>query len=409
MVDHPASALQPATIWNRNFFFILLANFFVVLGYLMLSPTFPMYVGHLGFAQDIIGVVAGLFTVTAILSRPFVGHRLDTSDRRKLYLTGQSISITCTVLYYLTGSLPLLILIRLVHGIGIGITTSSANTIVTDFIPPQRMGEGVGYFSLSVVFAMAAAPAVGLFLLDVGGFAALFYASAAIGATGFLCGALVRYSPELKRALRSRAAEKAKLDWRNLFERTAVRPAVTVFLAGLSFNVISFFLALYAESRHVGGIGLFFTVYAAALFVSRPLAGRLSDRHGFAPVILPGIALAAVSLVLIYFADKLWMFLIAGAIYGVGYGAAQSSLQAMAVSRCEPSRRGAAVSTFYTGLDLCIIVGSSLGGFLARHFGYDVMYLLITIPVLLSLAVFVLMGRLEKRVGPETAKGEFGA
>jgi|HigsolmetaAR203D_1030402.scaffolds.fasta_scaffold00418_20 MFS family permease len=407
MVDHPAQGThQPDTIWNKNFMFILLANFFVVHSYLMLSPTFPIYIEDLGFAQDIIGIVAGMFTVTAILSRPFVGHRLDTSDRRNLYLTGQAISVVSIVLYYLFSNIYVLILIRLIHGIGIGITTSAANTIATDFIPKNRMGEGVGYFSLSVVFAMAISPAVGLALLEYGGYAALFYASALLGAVGFLFGYLVRYSPERKRALLSKAEARPKLEWRNMFEKTAIRPAVTMFMCGLSFNAISFFLALYAESRQVGNIGLYFTVYAVALFVSRPMAGKFGDRYGYTHVIIPGIVLTAASLVLLYFADALWIFLISAAIYGIGYGAAQSNLQAMSVARCEPNRRGAAVSTFYTGLDLCIIVGSTTGGFMAKHFGYDVMYLLTAIPVLLSIAVFLLLGRMDRRFLHETAKGE---
>ena len=97
------------------------------------------------------------------------------------------------------------------------------------------------------------------------------------------------------------------------------------------------------------------------------------------------------ALIILFFAQTLGVFLVAGFVYGVGFGALQPTLQTMAVRDVEPSRRGAANATFYLGFDLGIGTGSILLGAVAESIGYQSMYLWSTITVVIALLLYLRM------------------
>ena len=125
----------------------------------------------------------------------------------------------------------------------------------------------------------------------------------------------------------------------------------------MAYSSINFFMAIYGGSRGIEDIGLFFTVYAVCLFISRPLGGRIADRYGSDKVIIPGIALFALSFVLISFSKTLPMFLLDGAVCAFGYGICMPTLQALSMSIVPKERRGAAGNTNYIGIDLGSMIG----------------------------------------------------
>jgi Arabinose efflux permease len=379
----------PRKIWNANLIFLMLANCFIVFSYLSMTPIFPIYIEHLGYSQDVVGIVTGMFIVTAMISRPFVGKILDTGRCKDTYLVGQLISIVAILLYANAHSAIWLSLLRLLHGIGIGIVTTAANTIAVQFIPKHRMSEGIGYFGLGTILAMAVAPSMGLYLIDRWDFSVMFYTAAGMCAIGGMMALLVRYE---KRTDRRRVIDALK-EKMSLVEKSAVKPAIVGCFSGMTFGVTSGFIAVYSLQRQVEHIGVFFTVFALVLVVSRPVAGLLADRKGFGYAIVPGILFQVSSMVLLFFADTLQMFLIAASLLGIGSGATQSTLSAMAIHHVTPQRRGAAISTFYLGLDLAAGLGPMLGGIVASYVGYAMMYLLTGIPLFAALLIYFIAGR----------------
>ena len=77
---------------------------------------------------------------------------------------------------YLFASTVFLLLARILHGAGFGITTTTYGTVVSDLIPQARRGEGMGYFGLSGTIAMALGPLIGLWLMQTYNFTILFCA-----------------------------------------------------------------------------------------------------------------------------------------------------------------------------------------------------------------------------------------
>lgn len=373
--DTPASKL-----WTRDFLLITLANLFLFLGFQMLLPVLPQYAKVLGGSETAAGLVVGIFSVSSVLVRPFAGRALDKYGRRAIFLAGLAIFLGSVMAYIVVPTVTLLLLFRFIHGCGWSAASTGTNTIASDIIPAQRLGEGMGYFGLTSTLAMAVAPALGLAIVLHAGYTTMFIISAAavVCAAAAALGLSFRQTP-------SRATSGS------LWEQTALHPAAVMFCVTMTYGAVVAFVVLYATYRGIGNIGPFFTVYAAALMLSRPLFGRLADRRGLNVAVIPGLTCVGATMLLLAAAHTLPQFLIAGFIYGIGFGAVQPSLQAMALRHAAPTRRGAANATFFTGFDLGIGAGSMVWGAVAQQIGYSAMYLAATTPAVIALAAYWLL------------------
>lgn len=375
-------------IWTRDFILISIASLFVTLGFQMLLPVLPVFSARIGGSDAWAGLVVGIFTVSAVIMRPVSGMLLDSRGRRGVFIIGLIVFLVCVVLYNRTSTILSLLIIRFIHGFGWGASSTASSTVASDIVPKSRLAEGMGYFGLTSTLAMAIAPALGLGLLGRYGFNMVFNVSAVFVFICILIALPVKYhKPEEAQKIDSNAFSGNIKD--KIFEKSAVIPAAVIFFITMTYGSIVSFIALYAEQRQVENIGLFFTVYAIALLISRPYFGRMTDKKGTSFAVIPGIVFVIIAMLVLYFADSLTVFLIAGCIYGVGFGAVQPALQAMSVSKVGHSRRGAANATFFLGFDLGIGAGAIIWGIIADIFGYQLIYLLSVIPAFVGLLFYI--------------------
>jgi MFS family permease len=357
-------------------------------GFQMLLPTLPVYVQKLGGQDTMAGLVLGIFTVSAVLIRPFTGKLLDTHGRKIILIAGLVIFFVSVIGYNWAPTLIILLVLRFIHGFGWGAASTATGTIAADIIPKSRLGEGMGYYGLAGTIAMALAPLVGLTIIARYSFTVLFAFSATLVVLAMLVANFIVYIDVAK--VKATGAEKVKPA---LFEKAAFRPSLVIFFITMTYGAVVAFIALYAGHQQVENIGVFFTVYAITLTVTRPMAGRIADRNGFEKTIIPGMVLIALAMLILSQANSLELFLLTGIVYGLGFGSVQPSLQAMVVKNVPPNRRGAANGTFFSAFDLGIGAGSVIGGGLAQTLGYSQMYLLAIIPALIGILVYYFYGR----------------
>jgi len=124
----------------------------------------------------------------------------------------------------------------------------------------------------------------------------------------------------------------------------------------------------------VGNAGLFFSAFAFTLLVIQVAAGRLSDRVGRRAVAVPAIGLLALSMALTARLNSQASLLLAAVIYGLGYGATRTSIDATIVDKVVKGARGTAMGLNYAGFDFGIGMGSFLLGLVAEMWNYQVMY-----------------------------------
>ncbi len=378
-------------IWTRDFIFVCFANFFIFLGFQMTLPTIPLFVEYLGGNDQLIGIVVGIFTFSALLIRPWAGHALETKGRRLVYLLGLAIFVISVGSYALVASLFFLFAMRIVQGAGWGLSTTAGGTVATDLIPPKRRGEGMGYFGLSGNIAMAFGPALGLALVPIINFHFLFLICAALGAAALLLGSFIRYKPPVKS---KNAMQGPHKKW-DVYEKSALKPSLLLFFITVAFGGIATFLPLYAIEVGVKGIEWYFFCFAIALMFSRTFGGRLYDRRGIRVVFVPGVLSIILAMLLLTFLAHEWMLISAAIFYGIGFGMIQPALQAWAVNKAPSDRKGMANATFFSFLDLGIGLGAIIFGFIPNFFGYSGIYATAAISVSISMVLYFIFMKKE--------------
>ena len=380
-LDATAIGCAKDHLLTSDFVFTTLANFANAFGMQMLVATLPVYVIRLGGSQVDAGLVSGAVAFTALLFRPLVGWLTDAWRRRPLVLIGTACYGLASVVYLLAGSIPLLVMGRLVHGFGLSCYTTAANAYVADIAPFRRRGEAMGLFSAAQAVGLIVGPVIGFMLVGSIGFQRLFYFSGGLAFTAFLISlfARERRQPwEIKRQPWSLRTGIVAVD--------ALPVAWTTLCMGMGFGAVTAFIAIFAQARGVQNPGFYFMVQAIALLVSRAFAGRVADQFGRPVVIIPGIILMAAALALLPLAHGFAYFVVSASLFGFGFGTAQPATMALLIDRVRPEQRGLATGTYFTGFDAGISIGSLLLGVVGQHWGFGVMWPLAAAGTLFGLA-----------------------
>jgi MFS family permease len=384
-------------IWTRDFVLICLANFFVFLGFQMTLPTIPLFVEHLGGNDQLIGLVVGIFTFSALVVRPFAGHALETRGRRFVFLIGLAIFVLSVGSYSFITSILLLFMMRVIQGIGWGFSTTASGTIATDIIPASRRGEGMGYYGLSGNIALAFGPSLGLLLAGMLSFTPLFLICAALGLASLLFAANITYEKI------EQPQKLAHHKW-DIYEKSALEPSILLFFLTVTFGGIASFLPLYTAEKGISGIQWYFLLYALALMVTRTFAGQLYDKKGHQAVFIPGAVLILLAMLLLAWLPNNMILLTAAILYGLGFGTVQPALQAWSVERAARDRKGMANATFFAFFDLGVGVGAIVFGQISHWFGYASIYLTAALSVSLSVLFYLFVLKREKTLYKQREK-----
>ena len=384
---------EKITIWNRTFICALLAQVFFVFSHQFTSPLVSSYAAYLGAGATIVGMLSGLYFGIAFAMRPISGPLVTVGNKKILMVVSYTLGLIVNVLYASTGSIPLFVFARVIHGVQYSLVGSLLLTVASAALPKEKIGSGIGIFGVAGVFGTALGPSIGILLRswgdarfgDGGGYRVTFLAAALCCVLSLIPTALVQN----QRALTREEREALGPWYKNIVALPAIPPAVLMFLYCMSFILFNTFLVPYAAQYGITGISTFFTVYAVCTLISRPISGRILDRHGPAVLFYPCTAMFVIGLVIVGMANSLPPILAAAAISAVGYGSLQPTIQAMAMTSVPVEKGGVASNTNYFGMDLGYFIGPTLGGLVYAATGsYHTMYLSGIIPVICGLLVF---------------------
>ncbi len=365
-------------LWTKPFIQMTVGMLFLFTGFYLLLPTLPLYVIELGGNEWQVGLMMGVFTFSAVIFRPIVGGLLDRYGRRSFILWGLLFYVLAMYLYDWVGFLLLLLGLRVLHGMSWAVSTTAIGTAITDIIPPGRRGEGMGWSGSAMTTAMAIGPLLGLWILHNYSFHTLFLIATGLSIVALLLMFVTRVPFQPK-------AGKGRLE---LFEKSVLPITAAIFFLAVAYGGITSFLPLFAVSIEVNA-GIFFLVYAVSLTLIRPVAGKLSDRHGEVFVIVPALVVTVAALIVLSLSTGLNGILAAALLYGIGFGSALPALQAATLRLVHPDRKGVANASFLTAFDLGIGVGAILLGWVSQYTGYQALFTFSAVSVVVSLLVFI--------------------
>ena len=370
-------------LWTRPFFMIMAINFLIFLSFNMINPSLPLYFQDLGISETMTGFCISVFTIGAVLSRPFAGEVLDRYGRKSVYFISMILLAILIFSYSLTTVLVLVLAVRILHGIDWSFASTSASTIATDIIPRQMTGTGIGMFGMSGSLALAVSPAIAMEIMNGAGFNTMIHVSSAILLAALALGLFFPFEKTLQPETPVERASKHR-SLRDTIEKSAVLPSVIIGCVTLTMSAVTTYVPLYGTTMGLDNTGFFFTIYALGLLIVRAVIGRFIDRFGVLTTTLPSLACMLLAMLLLAFANGLGMLLLSGFLYGAGFGGAQTTMQSLSVMNAPSDRFGAANGTFFIGFDIGIGFGALLAGTLCDYFGFSNMYLICSVFILLA-------------------------
>jgi EmrB/QacA subfamily drug resistance transporter len=377
----------------------------------IVTLALPTLRGEFHVGLGAIEWVALAYLVVLVSMVTVVGRLADMAGRKLLYTYGFAVFTLGSALCGLAPGLLTLVGARVLQAVGAAMLQANSVALITQAMPPRRLGRGIGVQGAAQALGLALGPAVGGLLIGLGGWRLIFFVSVPAGLLGLVSGwfllprtrglrpgqrfdgwgaallmpavgalmAALSFGPEegwLSPPILGLAGAALAFGAGFLArERSAPDPLVrltmfrsTAFSAGIGSGLLSYLVAFgllfvvpfHLEAAGAGPVaaGLRLTVLPAALGLVAPLAGRLGDVLGPRPITVLGMLLAAVGLLLVAAAPgPSWLLLLELALIGAGLGAFTPANNAAIMSSAPREHRGVAGGI----LNLTRGLGTSLG------------------------------------------------
>ncbi|HIW33852.1 MAG TPA: MFS transporter [Candidatus Paenibacillus intestinavium] len=406
-------AIEKPRLWTKQFITLSLASFLLFLNLQMLLASFSMHIkGNLNGGDLHVSLATSTFAITAIIARLLTVRWIKRWSKNIVLTTGLIVAVVSTALSALPESVTPLLLMRAVYGFGFGVGSTIIPTLVTQIIPPKRIGEGIGYFGLSTSLAMSIGPLTGLSIMNAWGFSTL----ASIGAGAVVCmfpmlfiaGVYKLHSnkansltelaghPDTKQEnnttldntnsqqfVHTHGRKLRKSGMRKIMIFPIYFPAVLNVLLSVTYSGILSFIAVYGEQLNLSQVGLFFLFNALTILMVRPISGKVFDHKGPIIVLIPAAVFVIASMIILSYTTSMSMLIVSALLYGVGFGSIQPTLQAWMLRSASKEDYGTVNGLFYNSTDVGVSLGAIILGVIVTITSYEMMYRLSSLCMIL--------------------------
>jgi MFS family permease len=371
-------------LFTPGFFVMCGFSFTVFLSVFQLLPTAPFHIHDIGGSTFASGLFLGFLTYSSAFSAPLTGTVVDHVGQRRV-LIASSVAITgFSILYAFISDYRWLLALVIVHGVFWSGLLSASAAYMTNMLPAARRAEGIGYWGLSSVLALAVAPTVGFWIYRQG-WGWLCAESAVLNIVMAIIASRLRETP-LPEHIRS-DRPRGVLEWRVLIM------SVTLFLYSFGYGGITSFTAVYAEANNVHPRAIYLTTLAVVVLLTRPVAGRLGDRFGYRRIFLPCLVLISVGLACLAIGGTRPLMIASALIFGTGFGTAYPVYVGYVMREVSAARRGAAFGAILAAFDTGIGTGSTTIGWMIQHHGFRSAFGTAAVLSALALPYFLVVDR----------------
>jgi MFS family permease len=374
-------------LFTPRFFIMCAYSFTVFVSVFQLLPTAPYHVLELGGGTAEAGLFLGFLTFSSALSAPFTGSIGDRVGQRHVLIAVSIILALLTASYAVIADHRLLLGVVIIHGLFWSGLLSASGAYMTATLPASRRAEGLGYWGLSSVLAIGAAPAIGFWVYRHG------WVVLCIELTmlNVLMAIIAWRLPDDHHGAHGHDPHAAPtahpgvhvIEWRVLLLSVAMA------LISFGYGSLTSFSALYADALGVSPRSLFLTAMAVSMLVARLSLGRSLDRIGHRRVLTKCLLIPPIGLALLALANGPVTFVVAAVTFGAGFGLMHPAYTAYMMSHVAFARRGAAFGAMLAAFDTGIGTGSSVMGWLVQHVGFRPAFGLTAAIAALSLPSFL--------------------
>ncbi|MDB5082938.1 MAG: hypothetical protein JWP00_4862 [Chloroflexi bacterium] len=364
------------SLWSdKHIASLIIAVGISYLGFGLVSPLRTLYARAEGASGGEVGLMGAAFLFSGFVFLFPFGWLSDRVNRIALINGGLLAHMVITLLYSVTTSGELFIILRFAEGISAAAVMPAARATLADLIPKGRNGEGFGLMGAAITFGMLGGPPVGTFLAEGFGYTLAYWLAAGMFVPAIV---LVLYTfrdyhrvnpqpqPDPDAQPQARLEGTGAKDTESLWTVPLVMGCLfRVALGigpGLAITVWSIYMQDLGFSLVL--IGWTYTVYAIPMLLVGPSAGRFSDRYGRLLMMFGGGLLLGLMWVVYGFVTTFIMFVLLGIAEGALDAVARSANDGYMADHSPASKRGKAQAIFNAATQFGSLFGAVAGGFL---------------------------------------------
>lgn len=308
-------------------FLMALTIFIDFTGFGLVIPLLPFWAEHLGAGPFGVGLILTTYALAQFLFTPILGALSDRYGRKRIIFLSLCIEIISLALTALAGSLPMLLIARVIGGIGAA-NIGSAQAVVADVTPPEKRAAGMGAIGAAIGMGFVVGPAIGG-LLAPHGEATPFWVALVLALINALL--VLFLLPETRKQQGGEAAPREGLSilfsgWGSVTRHKAIVSLVLVnLLYMLAFTGMETVFPLLTQKNFGWGAtqnGYVFTyIGVIVVLMQGGLVRRLVKRYGERNLMLFGLVLLGAGLAMLIWSNSLALLFIAVGILSIGDGA----------------------------------------------------------------------------------------
>ncbi len=346
-----------------------------VLGVASIAPALPHIAATLGVTAGKAGLLITAFTFPGVILTTFAGILADRYGRLRILLPGLILFAAAGVACMFATSLPTLIALRVVQGVGASPVGSINVTLIGDLFSGRQRTTAMGLNASVLSIGTAVYPAIGGALAMVAWSAPFGLSILAIPVAVLVVRRLGPIAPRGHRA-------NLKDYFGGLWAIIRRRDVLALFFASTSIFILLYgayvtFLPFLMAGKFASSpfeIGLVMAGLSISTAVTSANLGRLARRLGEGLVLRLGFAVFAAGLALIPFAWTVWALAAPAVLLGFAFATTIPVVQVLLAEVAPADRRGAVMSLNGTVLRLGQTLGPPIMAGVHRVAGIDAVF-----------------------------------
>ena len=362
-------------LWTKDFI-LLMATAFVVYSNIAIFFNFYEYLQTTTIDQTRFGLLIGLFAAVSLVFRPLVSPFFNSGNSRPFIFLGIFLVVGALASYSLARGFWSLVLIRSFHGLAFVVLGAALTAILVGHIPKDRSSQAFGYVGIITILPTTVIPPLFPFLTETfGGFNQILLFFAGVTVLVFPLALFVKPKEESLQA----QARPGRLSRREIIEDLTDGRVLGVLGSMLMLYcgnaLVFFFVAGYATSLGVSGVGIFFTLSTAAELGVRVAAGSLFDRMNKPRLVCLTMLFLAVSYVILAAGwNALLFFGLMGVLIGLGWGIALPVFNGLLFDLSHPKYKAFNTNLGFQMYQAGYFIGPFIGGYVVAEWGFSVLF-----------------------------------
>ena len=367
---------SPIAGFPREVQVVIIASFFVALGFGIVFPAIPVFAKSFGVNNTAVGLVVSTFAFARFSSGLISGKFVDRFGERNVYSFGVLMVAFFTILTGLAQNYPQLLIFRSAGGLGSSMFSVASSSLIFRAVDDEHRARALSVFQGSFLIGGISGPAIGGALATIS-LRAPFFAYAFMLIISGTIGYIYLGRAEAAK-VGSKASQPEPITLKEALQIPAYRIALVLsfisawVLFGMRSSILPLFVTENLQST-AAVVGYGFAL--AALFQGLLLmkAGRISDQHGRKRVVMLGSYIIMAGILGLTFSIHVWMFLISMSVLGIG-GAFLATAPGSIVGDVIKGKGGKVIGIFQMAGDAGMIVGPIVVGAISDLFSFRVAF-----------------------------------